>query len=161
MIPTLLRTEAWPSWSQTFFYRRTIKFWENFPWEVNGFSSSCHSWEVSYASACWKTCSEQSPWFSLWDERTSVCVTRTHRYNWCFALKTYKWKSEQQTYCLCIDATASSHDGASSVMAKSNPGLCSCSVEGNCRSLSTIAKYSKVLIWPPNKSQENFSEAKT
>lgn len=101
MVPPLLWTQARPSWSQTYFYRRTIKLWENFPWEVTGFSTSCHSWEVS-SGACWKTCSEQTQitglqantnhWTHLWDKRTSVRVTRTHWYNQCSALKTHKWK---------------------------------------------------------------------
>lgn len=160
VVPPLLWIEAWSSWSQTYFYGRTIKLWENFPWEVTGFSTSCHSWEVSYASACWKTCSEQTqiagPTCGT-REQASLSHGHTDTTNVLFSKPTSeKWT---ETYCLCVDATVSSHGGDSNVVAKSNLSLCSPCFGGNCRCLSTVAKESNVLIWPPNKSQENFSEA--
>lgn len=47
-----------------------------------------------------------------------------------FCSQNPQMKSEQHAYCLCVDATVSSHDGDSNVMAKSNLGLCSYSREG-------------------------------
>lgn len=159
IVPLLLWTEAWPSWNQTCFYGGTNKLWENFPWEVTGFSTSCHSWEVSYANVCWKTCSEQTrvPGLTC---GTREQVSMSHGQTGTADVLLSKPTNEKRTACLLPLCRCNSFkswwwlqcDGQVRL------GFMFILSWGNCRCLSAITKESNVSIRTQNKSQEDFSE---
>lgn len=97
--------------------------------------------------------------------REQVSVSYGHADTTMFCSQSPQMKLEQQTYRLCVDPTLSSHEGDSNVVVKSSLGLGSFHFGENCMSLSSLKwktlHHSNVLIWRPNKSQENFSEYKT